>query len=77
MKTIAAGKFKATCLALIDEIEKKREPVIITKHGRPAAKMIPIETEQDPIFGSLRNKIWTVGDAVSPAVPLEDYECLK
>ena len=39
MRTMAAGKFKATCLALLDEVETKRECVTVTKNGRPVAKM--------------------------------------
>ncbi|HEV2710795.1 MAG TPA: type II toxin-antitoxin system Phd/YefM family antitoxin [Edaphobacter sp.] len=77
MKTMAAGTFKTTCLAVMDEVEKKREPVVITKNGRPVAQLVPIAVETDPIFGFLLGKGEIVGDIVSPIVPLEDYEALK
>ena len=43
MKTIAAGKFKATCLAIMDEVQARRESVVITKNGKPVAKLIPVD----------------------------------
>ena len=38
-KTLSASAFKARCLALMDEVERTGEPVIITKHGRPVAQL--------------------------------------
>lgn len=77
MKTVAAGKFKANCLALMDQVKAKREPVLITKHGKPVAMLTPVEEKKDPIFGFYKGKIKIVGDIVSPIVPLEDWEMLK
>ena len=42
MKTIPAGAFKTNCLAIMDEVKAKRETVVITKHGEPVAKLVPI-----------------------------------
>jgi prevent-host-death family protein len=44
MKTIAAGKFKDVCLQTLDEVAASRTPVVITKRGRPVAKLVPITT---------------------------------
>jgi antitoxin (DNA-binding transcriptional repressor) of toxin-antitoxin stability system len=44
MKTMAAGKFKDTCLQTLDEVAASRTPVVITKRGRPVAKLVPIAT---------------------------------
>ncbi len=78
MKTMAAGVFKTKCLAVMDEVQKKREPVVITKRGRPVAKLVPITDQPDPIFGFLKGEIIAIhGDIVGPIVPLEDWECLK
>jgi prevent-host-death family protein len=78
MKTIAAGTFKATCLAVMDEVQKKRQPVLITKNGKPVAQLVPAETEQkDPIFGFYKDKLKVTGDIISPVVPLEDWDALK
>lgn len=50
MKTIAAGKFKAQCLAVMDEVQAKREPVVVTKNGKAVVKVVPLEVEdQDPL----------------------------
>lgn len=77
MKTIAAGQFKARCLRLMDEVRATREPVLITKKGRPVAKLVPAESHVEDIFGCLRNEIKIVGDIESPVVPLEDWDALK
>ncbi len=75
---MAAGDFKAKCLALMDEVESKRESIVITKRGRPVAKLIPIELAdgKDPIFGFLEDKITILGDPdewVKPVVPEVDW----
>ena len=41
MKTVAAGKFKDVCLKMLDDVAKTKTPVVITKRGRPVAKLIP------------------------------------
>jgi len=69
MKTMAAAKFKATCLAVMDEVEKKREPVVITKNGRPVAKLVPLEPgAPDPIFGFMKGRGEIVGDVMAPVI---------
>lgn len=77
MKTIAAGQFKARCLRLMDEVRATREPVLITKKGRPVAKLVPAESQVEDIFGCLRDEIKIVGDIESAVVPLEDWDALK
>jgi prevent-host-death family protein len=42
MKTIAAGKFKDICLQTLDEVAASRRPIVITKRGRPVARLVPI-----------------------------------
>lgn len=73
-KTMPAGVFKAKCLAVMDEVHSKCESVIITKHGKPIAKLVPIESRRDDIFGFMRRKGKIVGDIVSPVIPLEEWE---
>ena len=41
MKMIAAGKFKDVCLKTLDDVARTRTPVVITKRGRPIAKLVP------------------------------------
>lgn len=78
MKTMAAGDFKAKCLAVMKEVEAKRESIVVTKRGKPLVKVVPIEQEpgEDPIFGFLKGKAWIVGDPmdlVKAIVPEEDW----
>lgn len=75
MRTMAAGKFKAQCLAVLDEVEAKREPVVVTKNGRPVARMMPMPLAgEDPIFGFYRGKLDILGDVMSPVHSDEEYE---
>jgi prevent-host-death family protein len=77
MQTIAAGMFKAKCLAIMDEVQAKREPVIITKNGKPVARLEPIiDEEQDPIFGFLKGKMEIIGDIESP-IPASEWKRCK
>jgi len=76
MKKIAAGVFKANCLAIMDEVRAKRETVVITKRGKPVAKLVPVAEDADDIFGFFRGKIQVIGDIVSP-LPAEDWGDLK
>ena len=46
-KTIPAGQFKQTCLAVLDEVARRHEEVTITKRGKPIAKLVPIETDRE------------------------------
>ncbi len=73
MKTMPAGAFKVHCLAVMDEVQSKRESVIITKRGKPVAKLVPIETEKDEIFGFLKGKGKILGDVVSPVLSPEEW----
>jgi prevent-host-death family protein len=61
-KTIAAGEFKARCLALLDDVERTGTPVIVTKRGRPVARIVPTEKRK---ARSLRGSIVRMGDVVS------------
>ncbi len=73
MKKMAAGVFKANCLAVMDEVQAKGETVVITKHGKPVAKLVPINTDKDEIFGFLAGKGKVTGDVVSPALTPEEW----
>jgi prevent-host-death family protein len=73
MKTIPAGAFKTNCLALMDEVQAKREELLITKHGKPVAKLIPVDSGVDDIFGLYAGKVQMMDDLIEPAVPLEEW----
>jgi prevent-host-death family protein len=68
VKTIPAGAFKAQCLAIMDEVQARREGVLITKHGKPVAKLVPADEEADEIYNFLRGKGEITGDIIAPAI---------
>jgi len=72
-RTIPAGTFKAQCLAIMDDVQAKRQAVVITKRGKPVAKLVPVEEKKDEIFGFLKGKGKVVGDVVSPAMTPEEW----
>jgi prevent-host-death family protein len=74
MKRMAAGKFKAECLAVMDEVSQTGEAVLITKHGKPVAKLVAPDNPADDVFGFMAGKVKIVGDIVRPVTPLEDWE---
>jgi prevent-host-death family protein len=51
--TVQASTFKARCLALLDEVARSRNTVLVTKHGKPVARLVPIEDEVTPTQGSV------------------------
>ncbi len=73
MKKMAAGKFKVHCLAVMDEVQSKRQAVLITKRGKPVAKLVPVEKEKDDIFNFMKGKGSIVGDVISPALTPEEW----
>ena len=77
MKTMPAGSFKVHCLAVMDEVQAKRETVVITKHGKPVAKLVPADKDTDDIYGFLAGKGSITGDVVSPAISPEAWGELK
>lgn len=63
---ISAAEFKAKCLKLIDEVAKSHVPLIITKRGKPVAKLAPIDEETpQSLFGYMRGKGQILGDIVN------------
>ena len=77
MKKMAAGSFKTNCLAIMDEVQAKHETVVITKHGKPVAKLVTVTTETDDIYNFLAGKGRVAGGVVSPAVSPEEWGQLK
>ena len=66
MQEISASRFKERCLALLDELDS--EGLVITKRGKPVAKVIPIEASCSELIGSMRGKIVVKGDIFSTGV---------
>jgi prevent-host-death family protein len=66
MKKVAAAKFKEQCLSILDHLEP--EGIVITKHGKPVARLLPVERASADLIGSLRGKIRVKGDVQSTGV---------
>jgi prevent-host-death family protein len=77
VKKIAAGVFKTNCLAIMDEVQAKHETVVITKHGKPVAKLVPANPEKDEIYNFLAGKGSVAGDVVSAAMSSEEWGELR
>ncbi len=74
MKTIGAAKFKEQCLALMDQLD--HEGLVITKRGRPVARLVPYEANHAHLIGSLKDEITVHGDIFSTGIKWEasDWE---
>uniref|UniRef100_E6QHX8 Antitoxin n=1 Tax=mine drainage metagenome TaxID=410659 RepID=E6QHX8_9ZZZZ len=65
-RTMAAGEFKAKCLKVLDEVAATRESVIVTKFGKPVARLVPIRSVKSDIIGAMRGSVLWEGDIISP-----------
>jgi len=66
IQKIAAGEFKAKCLGLLDEVQRERKELVITKRGKPVAKVVPISDRPASFFGSMKGTMEIVGDIIAP-----------
>lgn len=75
-KMVGSAQFKAKCLQIIDRINKDREPVTITRRGRPVALLVPIGDagERAPIIGALRGSVLRFDEPFAPAAPASDWD---
>jgi prevent-host-death family protein len=79
MRTMPAGEFKAKCLAVMDEVQATGQTVIVTKRGKPVARLAPMEDlppaeSPEAIFGCLRDMATITGDIVSSEFTDEEWE---
>ena len=73
-RTMKASEFKAKCLKLMDEVAESGEEIVITKNGKPVAKLAPLRPRHSTSwFGADRDKIQILGDIVSP-MPAEWFQ---
>lgn len=74
MKALSVSEFKATCLSVLEDVNKQKTRVIITKRGKPIAEVIPYDPIKKDI--PLKNTVKFMGDIISPVAD-EDWEILK
>lgn len=74
MLSLSVSEFKATCLAVLEEVKQNKQRVLITKRGKPIAEIVPYDGDQKPI--PLKATVQFVGDIVSP-VAESDWEASR
>jgi prevent-host-death family protein len=78
MHDVSISEFKAKCLGLIEQVHKTRQPLRITRHGRPLAEVVPAGPDLTrPFVGDMVGTGEIVGDIVSPAIELDDIEVYR
>ena len=78
MREIAISKFKATCLAVLEEVRRTRKPVRVTRFGKPVADINPpAEAEPKSWLGCMKGELEIDGDIVGPIHAFEAWEQKK
>jgi prevent-host-death family protein len=78
MKEIAISEFKAKCLAILDQVQKTKQPIRVTRRGRPIAEVGPPKPiDNRDWIGSMKGRMEILGDIVSPASEEDDWEVLR
>ena len=78
MEQMAISKFKATCLAVLEQVRRTRRPVLITRFGKPVAEVVPPSPPRRSrrVLGTMQGTAQIVGDIISPASDESDWEAL-
>jgi prevent-host-death family protein len=66
VREVPASEFKAHCLQLMDQVEQTRAEIVVTKHGRPVARLVPIDEAAAEPFGFLAGTVQASDDLVAP-----------
>lgn len=79
MQEIAISEFKAKCLALLERVRATKEPIRITRFGKPVAEVVPPTLVEDRAawIGSMKDSMRITGDIVSPATDEDEWEVLR
>jgi prevent-host-death family protein len=72
MQKMGAAEFKAQCLAVMDHVSQSGRAVVITKHGKPVVKVVPMSEDEDSIFGALKGIARVTGD-IETTVPASEW----
>ena len=76
MKEVAISEFKAKCLAILEQVRKTRQPIRVTRHGKPVAEVVPPAPALNRAdwMGSMKDLIVIKGDIISPANDEDEWE---
>lgn len=79
MREIAISEFKAKCLALLEQVQKTKKPIRVTRFGKPVAEVVPASPDAPAgdWIGSMKDSMKILGDIVSPANEESDWEALR
>lgn len=66
-RSIPAGQFKTHCLRLMDEVRQNHGEIVVTKHGKPVARLVPYEEAPPDVFGFMRGTLLDYEDVVGPS----------
>jgi prevent-host-death family protein len=75
MKSMPISKFKATCLAVLEQVRRTHRPVLVTRHGKPVAEIVPPRAAErgEDWLGAMQGTGKIVGDIVAPAIAPEEW----
>jgi prevent-host-death family protein len=79
MLEISISEFKAKCLSLLQQVSKTKQPIRITRFGKPIADVVPpaeVQVDRNAWIGSGHATAKILGDIVSPANGPDDWEAL-
>jgi len=77
MREIPLKEFRERCLAILDRVQKTKEAVLITKSGRPVAKLVPAEKAPREFLGRLEGIVKIIGDIESPIEPADTWDAAR
>lgn len=78
MEQIQISRFKATCLAVLDRVAQTREPILITRRGKPIARIIPpVPSPASSWLGSMKGSVEIRGDVLAPVSEPSEWEVLR
>ena len=77
-KSVTATRFKAECLKLIETMNRDGQPIVVTRHGKPVARLTPAAEEKRPsIIGSMRGTVLRYDDPFEPAIAPEEWDAMR
>jgi prevent-host-death family protein len=79
VRTISISKFKAQCLAILEDVRRTRRPLLVTRFGRPVAEVVPPSPpkRRKDRLGCMEGTARIVGDIVGPTTTPDDWDALR
>ena len=74
LKEVPATEFKANCLRLMDQVETMRAEFVVTRHGKPVARLVPYDDAPPSLFGMLAGTVQAADDLIDPTVEVWDAD---